>query len=91
MQGNKKILIRDGSAFQQLARPGRIWFDKTGTLTQGRVAAEYVTGDSTAIAIAAALERDCNHPIADAIVRLAGDTDYASRADDTQVVFGGVS
>lgn len=67
-----KVLIRDGSTLQQLARGGRIWFDKTGTLTTGRPDAELVWGDIKAVAMAAAVEQDCQHPVADAIKRLAG-------------------
>lgn len=62
------ILIRDGSALQQLARPGSIWFDKTGTLTEGRMRAELIAGDADAIAAAAAIEQASNHPIAAAII-----------------------
>ena len=84
-----KVLIRDGSTFQRLASPGRIWFDKTGTLTQGKVVAEYVTGESDAIGLAAAIEKECNHPIADAIVQLAGATISGRTGQDTVVEFGG--
>jgi Cu2+-exporting ATPase len=88
----QKILIRDGSTFQRLARPGSIWFDKTGTLTQGRVTAEFVAGDAAAIGLAAAIERECNHPIADAVVRLAGDSiGESSSAQAVEVRFGGVT
>lgn len=66
-----KILIRDGSTLQQLAKGGRIWFDKTGTLTTGRPDAELVWGDLNSVGLAAAVEQHCNHPVAQAIKRLA--------------------
>jgi len=66
----RQVLIRDGGVFQWLSRPGQIWFDKTGTLTAGRMTAEYVTGDRAAVQFAAAVERECRHPIAQAVVEL---------------------
>ncbi|MEZ6137143.1 MAG: heavy metal translocating P-type ATPase [Pirellulaceae bacterium] len=65
------ILIRDGQSLQLLSRPGMIWFDKTGTLTEGRQRVSQTIGDLDALAWAAALERECHHPIAAAIVREA--------------------
>ncbi len=66
-----KVLIRDGTTLQQLARGGQIWFDKTGTLTSGRPSAELVWGSADAITVAAAIEQHCNHPVAEALVRTA--------------------
>ncbi len=87
---NNRILVRDGNAFQQLAKPGRIWFDKTGTLTAGRVAAEYVCGSVDAIHSAAVIEREVCHPIADAIMQLAGAPISEQPTASTLVEFGGV-
>ncbi len=83
----QKIFIRDGSTFGQLAKPGRIWFDKTGTLTEGRLSARLVAGDRQAVGMAAAIERGCQHPIADAIVReaerySASGSDQPQRGED---------
>lgn len=72
-----RVLIRDGSTLQQLARGGQIWFDKTGTLTTGRPDAELVWGDGSVIAVAAAVEQDCQHPVAEAIKRYAKRHDLA--------------
>ncbi|TWU10112.1 heavy metal translocating P-type ATPase [Allorhodopirellula heiligendammensis] len=66
-----RVLIRDGTTLQQLARGGRIWFDKTGTLTTGQPDAWVVWGASDVIAAAAAVEQHCRHPVAAALVRLA--------------------
>ncbi|EMI58373.1 heavy metal translocating P-type ATPase, partial [Rhodopirellula sallentina] len=66
-----KVLIRDGNTFGQLARGGTIWFDKTGTLTSGRPDGKLVWGSPTAVVLAGAVERQCNHPVADALVRMA--------------------
>lgn len=66
-----KIYIRDGATLGQLAKPGTIWFDKTGTLTEGHPSAAFVYGDQDAIRWADAIERGCQHPIAEAIHGLA--------------------
>ncbi len=90
-----KILIRDGGVFQRLARPGHIWFDKTGTLTEGRVTAKRVSGSLEALRCAAAIEMECVHPIADAIVQSAADAGLCDRipelSEPTKVLFGGVT
>ncbi len=80
-----KILIRDGAAFQQLAKPGVLWFDKTGTLTMGRPHAELLFGTDSDVRLAAMIERQCCHPTAEAIVRYAGldaSKSGVSKADD---------
>ena len=66
----RQILIRDGSLLQRLSRPGMIWFDKTGTLTVGQpqVALAFGKDVDRALRLAAAIEKDCTHPLADGIV-----------------------
>jgi P-type Cu2+ transporter len=66
-----QILIREGATLQYLAKPGILWFDKTGTLTEGNLHARLVKGDASVIALAAAVESHCQHPIATAIVQAA--------------------
>ncbi len=67
------LLIRDGSTLQTIARNGKLWFDKTGTLTEGRFQVTAADGDSAqmekSLVYAAAIERSCRHPIAQAIVK----------------------
>jgi P-type Cu2+ transporter len=63
------ILIRDGQALQQLAKVGTLWFDKTGTLTEGRQRVSTVYGDLDGLRLAAAIETECRHPVAQAIVQ----------------------
>ncbi len=62
------VLVTRGHAIEALARADRFVFDKTGTLTFGRmtlVSVLAIRGDQdAAIAIAAALERGSEHPIA---------------------------
>ncbi|WP_434092514.1 heavy metal translocating P-type ATPase [Roseiconus lacunae] len=88
----RKVLIRDGDVFAKLGKPGVAWFDKTGTLTEGRPRAELVFGPVEILADAAAIEQECRHPIADAIIReaeLSGQKANAI-ASDVEVLVGGV-
>jgi Cu2+-exporting ATPase len=66
------ILVRDRRALEEAREIDTVVFDKTGTLTEGRqgvVAIETVEGwnHEQALGLAAAIERDSEHPIAGAI------------------------
>ena len=65
------VLIRDGQSLQKLAHGGRIWLDKTGTLTEGRQRVSSLYGETLGLELAAAIERKCVHPVANAVVREA--------------------
>ncbi|HEV7736484.1 MAG TPA: heavy metal translocating P-type ATPase, partial [Chlamydiales bacterium] len=76
----KGILLKGGITLDALARCKVIAFDKTGTLTTGALHCNAIDalGDNrvsldTALAIAAALERQVVHPIATAICNLAAE------------------
>ncbi|MCF8149833.1 MAG: heavy metal translocating P-type ATPase [Burkholderiaceae bacterium] len=66
------VLVTRGHAIEALARADRFIFDKTGTLTMGRMQLVEViplAGDAAqALALAAALERGSEHPIARALI-----------------------
>jgi P-type Cu2+ transporter len=70
------LLVRDRRGLEEARRLDVVVFDKTGTLTRGehRVVgvrtAEGVT-EEEALRVAAAVERDSEHPVARAIVRTA--------------------
>ncbi|MHC9045777.1 heavy metal translocating P-type ATPase [Microbacterium saperdae] len=72
------ILVKDRLALESMRTVDTVLFDKTGTLTKGAPA---VTGIEAVapftpdglIALAAAAERDSEHPLAKAIVRAAQD------------------
>jgi Cu+-exporting ATPase len=87
------ILFRRGAALETLARVDRIVLDKTGTLTAGRPALTDlqpygVTGDE-ALAVAAAVERHSEHPIAIAIADAARERGLAlAEAADLEAVPG---
>ncbi len=70
------VLLKGGAALERLAGVTAIAFDKTGTLTEGRLAVgdvEPIDGiaKDELLALAAAVERKSEHPIARAIVAAA--------------------
>ena len=70
------ILIRDGVAIQKLNEVNLILFDKTGTLTSGKPNVKKVHQisnimENDLIRMAASLEKESTHPLANAIVKLA--------------------
>jgi Cu+-exporting ATPase len=70
------ILIKGGEALEKLHAVNTVVFDKTGTLTQGKpVVTDYValTADYSPLALAAAVERASEHPLAEAIVQYAAE------------------
>ena len=76
MAANNGVLVRNREAFERGRAIQFVAFDKTGTLTEGLFGVSTITstiGDNEALAIAAALERNSEHPIAAAIVEKAKD------------------
>jgi Cu2+-exporting ATPase len=69
------IVVRSGELFERATDTDVVAFDKTGTLTTGRMAVHDVVGDGETLAVAAALERFADHPVADAVVARAADAD----------------
>jgi len=70
------IIIKNGSALEQLARVKTMGFDKTGTLTQGvpevkNVAVYNAFKEAEVLKLAATLEQVSNHVLASAIVNYA--------------------
>jgi Cu2+-exporting ATPase len=69
------ILFKNAAAIEAAARVQVVVFDKTGTLTKGEpeVTEVFASGftESQILALAAAVERDSEHPLAEAIVRRA--------------------
>jgi Cu+-exporting ATPase len=67
------LLFRDPATLERLSSIDTILFDKTGTLTEGRpkfiaVAGNRGVSENAALALAAAVERGSDHPLALAIV-----------------------
>ncbi len=71
------ILVKSGKALETAGRINLVVFDKTGTLTKGEpsvtdiVQIEEGIGEETVLAIAAAVEKNSEHPLAQAIVNKA--------------------
>jgi Cu2+-exporting ATPase len=69
------LLVRDRRGLEEARRLTTVVFDKTGTLTLGEFRVVEVRADGVteeeALRIAAAVERDSEHPVAQAVVRTA--------------------
>jgi Cu2+-exporting ATPase len=89
------LLVTRGRAIEALARVTHVAFDKTGTLTRGRpqVVAVQIPGtasDQEVRRIAAALERQSEHPIAHAIIAAAGTQFIPESVDTTNTPGAGI-
>ena len=73
------ILFKNATAIESSARIDTVVFDKTGTLTKGEPEVTEVVVDDfdhdRVLALAGALERESEHPLADAVVRHVDATD----------------
>jgi P-type Cu2+ transporter len=70
------VLVKDRLALESMRTVGAVLFDKTGTLTKGEPAVRAVATaagrtENGVLALAAAAERDSEHPLARAIVEAA--------------------
>ena len=77
MGARRGILFKDASALERATELTAVVFDKTGTLTLGqpRVVAVVPTNRSEdeLLALAAAVERESEHPLAEAVARAAAE------------------
>src|SRR6185503_16116908 len=75
------LLVRDRRGLEEARKLTTVVFDKTGTLTLGehRVVASRTHGiaEKEALRLAAAVERDAEHPVARAIVKSAAERGIA--------------
>lgn len=71
------ILLKGGDSIDRFSKTDTIVFDKTGTLTEGlpRVCLQknYTDKPAEVLALAASAEKASDHPLAQAIIRYAGD------------------
>ena len=86
------VLVRNGAVLERAERVDVVAFDKTGTLTEGRPAlTDFVlTGAldrATVLRLAAAVERESEHPLAGAVLRAAEPN--GPRATDFEATVGG--
>jgi Cu2+-exporting ATPase len=88
------LLIRDRRGLEDARRVTAVFFDKTGTLTRGEFRVVEITpGDDVtadeALALAAAVEQDSEHTIAQGIVKSAAERGLSlPRADGFQAIPG---
>ncbi|MGX9353462.1 heavy metal translocating P-type ATPase (plasmid) [Shimia sp. W99] len=87
------VLIKDAEALERMARVDTVIVDKTGTLTEGKPRLTDVVAlqgdEAEVLALAAALERGSEHPLAEAIVAGAKDRDLSlGTAEDFEAVTG---
>ncbi len=89
------ILVRDGGALEQAQRVTTVVLDKTGTITRGEPSVVEVIsldgiGEAQLLRLAAAAEVGSEHPLAEAIVRLAREREVAlPAATDFAAIAGG--
>jgi Cd2+/Zn2+-exporting ATPase len=87
------ILMKGGVVIEAAARTTRVAFDKTGTLTVGRpVVTDIIPLDASEadlLAVAAGIEAGSSHPLAEAILRRAGEANVAPlAATDAKALIG---
>ena len=88
------VLVKGGAYLEALGRSEAIAFDKTGTLTRGEPAVVRVVpapgvDEARVLAVAASIEAQVNHPLADAIVDAAADRGLAiPESDDVRQISG---
>ncbi|MDN7011666.1 copper-translocating P-type ATPase [Methanoculleus sp. FWC-SCC3] len=87
------LLIRNGEALEVSEKLTAIVFDKTGTLTRGKpdvtdIVALTVPEDRL-LAVAAAVEHNSQHPLAEAVVRRAESAGVGVPASEWFTTFGG--
>jgi Cu+-exporting ATPase len=91
------ILVRDGAALEQAQRITAVVLDKTGTITRGEPSVTALrplagTTEDELLRLAAAAERGSEHPLAEAVVRLAAErgVELPSATDFAAIPGGGV-
>lgn len=87
------ILIKNGEALEISEKLTTMVFDKTGTLTMGKPEVTDIIGigidDRTLLKLVASVERNSQHPLAEAIVRRAQEEDIEMAENKRFDTFGG--
>jgi Cu+-exporting ATPase len=87
------ILVKNGEALEISEKLTTVLFDKTGTLTKGKPEVTNIIGtvldDKTLLYIAASVEKNSQHPLAEAIVTKARDNDIKLSDSDGFNTFAG--
>src|SRR5438093_3158126 len=83
------ILIKNAEALELFAKVDTLVLDKTGTLTEGKPKVIAVEGEENVLAMAAAVERASEHPLAAAIIAAAEERGMAiGKATDVRTLPG---
>jgi len=90
------VLFKDAEALEVLGKVTTLVVDKTGTLTEGRPSVTKIVAvaggdEDELLVLAAALERQSEHPLAGAIVRAAVGKELPAIKDFVSAPGGGVS
>ncbi|HEX3090816.1 MAG TPA: heavy metal translocating P-type ATPase, partial [Ilumatobacteraceae bacterium] len=90
------ILVKDRLALERMRSINTVLFDKTGTLTKGAHAVTGVAGTDSfdndrVLRIAAAIEKESEHPLARAIVSAAGGNDVPEATNFRSIAGRGVT
>lgn len=87
------ILVKNGEALEISEKLTSIVFDKTGTLTKGRPEVTDVVGigidDGVLLKLAASVEKNSQHPLAEAIVKKADERGLEIEESQSFDTFGG--
>ncbi len=87
------VLVKNGEALEISEKLTTIVFDKTGTLTVGKPEVTDIiaigTDDRSLLKLVASVERNSQHPLAEAIVRLAQEKDIELAESERFDTFGG--
>lgn len=87
------VLVKSGEALEISERLTTIIFDKTGTLTKGKPEVTDIIGtgidDRTLLTLAASVEKNSQHPLAEAIVRRAEERGIELEESEGFDTFGG--
>jgi P-type Cu+ transporter len=87
------ILIRNGEALEVAEKVTAVVFDKTGTLTKGTPDVTDIVpvgiSEGTLLALAASVEKNSQHPLADAVVRAAVEHGVKIETAENFDTFGG--
>ena len=73
------ILIKDAESLELAKKIDAVVLDKTGTLTEGKPEVSdilWLNNDHAHLAVLASMEKQSEHPLADAIVKYLGDVEY---------------
>ncbi|KAF5057931.1 Copper-exporting P-type ATPase [anaerobic digester metagenome] len=87
------LLIRNGEALEVSEKLTAVVFDKTGTLTRGKPDVTDIVAfgipEDRLLAVAAAVEKNSQHPLAEAVVRRAESAGVSVPASERFTTFGG--